>query len=55
MSGSTCEQFLDDLTNAVGATRRAVRGMKDIIEKLEEHQKNVRISKTAGAVGALEA
>ena len=53
MSDSTCEKFLGDLTRAVDTTRRAIREMKDIIEKLEEHQKNVRISKTAGAVGGI--
>ena len=50
---TTRQQFLDDLKEAIDDTRHAIREMNDIIEKLEEHQKNVRISKTAGAVGGI--
>ena len=50
---TTREHFLRDLKNAKDATLQAIREMKSIIEKLEEHQKNVRISKTAGAVGGI--
>lgn len=53
MSQSTREQFLQDLKNAKDATSQAICEITAIKEKLEEHQKNVRISKTAGAVGGI--
>ena len=52
-SRTTREQFISDLASAKNATHHAILAMKEIKKKLEEHQEDVRIAKTAGSVGGI--
>ena len=50
---SSHDQLLDDLNKAEAACHEAIRALQDVKKKLEKHQKRVRISKTAAAVGGI--
>ena len=50
---SSHDRILDDLNKAEAACHEAIRVLQDIKRKLEKHQRNVRISKTAAALGGM--
>ena len=50
---SSHDRLLDDLNKAEAACHEAIRVLQDIKRKLEKHQRNVRISKTAAALGGM--
>ena len=47
------DRLLDDLNKAEAACHKAIRVLQDVKKKLEKHQRRVRISKTAAAVGGM--